>query len=209
MRILVLGGDGYLGWPTAMYFSARGHDVAIIDNMIKRYWEAEVGVEPLFPIRSLKQRIAQWRALTGHSIVVTVADIGKVAKLRGPGVPDKAATANSHLCLPWRMMSQMMERPGTAESRWPTTPSIGQGRSLRRHRTPIRSVFRAQFLGPARDPEPVEEARLRPQNGRQQIARSAGLTSTSRLLPGPEWVAGGPASPHGVRRPEDSRRARP
>jgi hypothetical protein len=46
-----------------------------------------------------------------------VADIGKVAKLRGPGVPDKAATANSHLCLPWRMMSQMMERPGTAESR--------------------------------------------------------------------------------------------
>lgn len=75
MRILVLGGDGYLGWPTAMYFSARGHDVAIIDNMIKRYWEAEVGVEPLIPIRSLKQRVAQWRALTGHSIEVTVADI--------------------------------------------------------------------------------------------------------------------------------------
>ena len=50
MRILILGGDGYLGWPTAMYLSNRGHEVAVVDNMVKRFWEAEIGVEPLVQV---------------------------------------------------------------------------------------------------------------------------------------------------------------
>ena len=49
-RILVLGGDGYLGWPTAMAFSRAGHRVAVVDNFAKRQWELELGVRPLFPV---------------------------------------------------------------------------------------------------------------------------------------------------------------
>lgn len=75
MRILILGGDGYLGWPTAMYFSARGHDVGVLDNMVKRQWEAEVGAEPLFPVPTLTSRIARWRAETGRTIDSFVVDM--------------------------------------------------------------------------------------------------------------------------------------
>ena len=53
MRILILGGDGYLGWPTAMHFSNLGHDVAIADNMIKRHWEEQMGASPLFEIKNI------------------------------------------------------------------------------------------------------------------------------------------------------------
>jgi UDP-sulfoquinovose synthase len=81
MRVLILGGDGYLGWPTAMSFSARGHEVAVVDNMIKRYWEAEVGVEPLVPVRSLKHRIAKWKNLTGRKIDLYVGDIATNPRL--------------------------------------------------------------------------------------------------------------------------------
>lgn len=65
LSVLILGGDGYLGWPTAMHFASRGHDVHIIDNMAKRKWEAEVGAEPLFPIPPLKKRVGRWNSLEG------------------------------------------------------------------------------------------------------------------------------------------------
>jgi UDP-sulfoquinovose synthase len=77
MRILVLGGDGYLGWPTAMYFSARGHEVAVVDNMLKRYWEAEIGVDPLLPVPTLFRRVRRWKDLTGKSIELLVGDIAR------------------------------------------------------------------------------------------------------------------------------------
>ena len=57
MRILVLGGDGYLGWPTAMYLSARAHDVAVLDNFSKRHWEFEFNAQPLIPISTLQDRV--------------------------------------------------------------------------------------------------------------------------------------------------------
>lgn len=74
MRVLVLGGDGYLGWPTAMYFSTRGHEVAVVDNFSKRRWELEEGIEPLIPIPTLHRRIARWREETGLSIEMHVGD---------------------------------------------------------------------------------------------------------------------------------------
>lgn len=77
MRILILGGDGYLGWPTAMYLSQRGHEVAVADNIIKRYWEAEIGVEPLGPIRPLHIRVQRWRELTGKDIPLFIGDIAE------------------------------------------------------------------------------------------------------------------------------------
>ena len=75
MRILVLGGDGYLGWPTAMYLSARGHAVGVIDNFAKRRWEVELNVEPLMPIRTLHDRVKAWQEVTGNKIELFVGDL--------------------------------------------------------------------------------------------------------------------------------------
>jgi UDP-sulfoquinovose synthase len=75
MRILVLGGDGYLGWPTAMYLSARGHNVGVIDNFAKRRWEMELNVEPLMPIRPLHDRVKAWFEVTGKRIELFVGDL--------------------------------------------------------------------------------------------------------------------------------------
>lgn len=77
MKILILGGDGYLGWPTAMYLSKKGHDVAILDNMIKRYWEAEIGIEPLIPIRPLHIRVKKWYEVSGKKIHTYIGDIAE------------------------------------------------------------------------------------------------------------------------------------
>ena len=65
MDILILGGDGYLGWPTAMYLAAKGHNVAVVDNMSKRVWEAECSVEPLFPISTISSRVNRFEEMTG------------------------------------------------------------------------------------------------------------------------------------------------
>ncbi|MDX6604364.1 MAG: UDP-sulfoquinovose synthase, partial [Solirubrobacterales bacterium] len=68
MRILILGGDGYLGWPTALRFSARGHEVAIVDDFSRRRWHREAGTGSLTPIADLDERIAAWRELGGEEI---------------------------------------------------------------------------------------------------------------------------------------------
>jgi UDP-sulfoquinovose synthase len=75
MRILVLGGDGYLGWPTALHLSAAGHDVAVADNFARRGYDEEMGVESLVPISSLEQRIAAWQECSGETIESYVADL--------------------------------------------------------------------------------------------------------------------------------------
>ncbi len=68
MRILVLGGDGYLGWPTAMRLSAGNHEVAILDDLSRRRWHEELGSGSLTPISSLADRTDAWAQLTGHQI---------------------------------------------------------------------------------------------------------------------------------------------
>jgi len=75
MRILILGGDGYLGWPTAMHFSARGDDVMVVDNFAKRRWELEEGIEPLRAVPTLHRRIAKWNDVTGKKISLAVGDL--------------------------------------------------------------------------------------------------------------------------------------
>ena len=74
-RILVLGGDGYLGWPTAMAFSRAGHRVAVVDNFAKRRWELEIGVRPLLPILTLHERVRAWREITGLEMELHVGDL--------------------------------------------------------------------------------------------------------------------------------------
>jgi len=76
MRILILGGDGYLGWPTAMYFSARGHDVHVVDNYLRRRAHDEAGTDSLTPIgRDLPDRAEAWRSVSGYLIGVTEGDL--------------------------------------------------------------------------------------------------------------------------------------
>lgn len=83
MRILILGGDGYLGWPTAMYLSRRGHAVGVLDNFAKRRWELELNVEPLVPIRTLQDRVADWREVTGLGMEVFVGDLRNYGVVEG------------------------------------------------------------------------------------------------------------------------------
>ena len=68
MRVLILGGDGYLGWPTAMRFSEQGHDVSVVDNFSRRRWHVENSTDSLTPIRSLDDRIEAWREVSGNEI---------------------------------------------------------------------------------------------------------------------------------------------
>ena len=74
-RVLVLGGDGYLGWPTAMAFSRAGDRVAVVDNFAKRQWELELGVQPLFPIPTLHERVRAWREVSENDMEVHVGDL--------------------------------------------------------------------------------------------------------------------------------------
>jgi UDP-sulfoquinovose synthase len=69
MRILILGGDGYLGWPQALYLSQKGHEVAILDNLARRQFDLKQGFDSLIPIQTPHQRIERWAQLTGEHIV--------------------------------------------------------------------------------------------------------------------------------------------
>jgi UDP-sulfoquinovose synthase len=75
MRILVLGGDGYCGWPTALHLSNRGHEIAVVDSFVRRSWDHELGAQTLTPILPLSDRLRIWRRLTGKEIESFVGDI--------------------------------------------------------------------------------------------------------------------------------------
>jgi UDP-sulfoquinovose synthase len=75
MQILVLGGDGYLGWPTALHLSALGHEVAVNDNFARRGYDEEMGVESLIPIATLEDRIAAWQEISGKTIRAYIGDL--------------------------------------------------------------------------------------------------------------------------------------
>ncbi len=76
MRILILGGDGYLGWATAMRFSNRGHEVHVVDNYLRRLAHKEAGTDSLTPIGAgLPERTAAWTDVTGKQIGYTQGDL--------------------------------------------------------------------------------------------------------------------------------------
>lgn len=68
MKILVLGGDGFCGWPTSLHLSAQGHDLVIVDNLSRRNIDNELEVSSLTPIRPIGERLRTWKELTGKSI---------------------------------------------------------------------------------------------------------------------------------------------
>ena len=75
MKVLVIGGDGYCGWATALYLSNRGYEVGILDSLVRRHWDNELGVETLTPIALIQQRLQRWQDLTGKSIDLFIGDI--------------------------------------------------------------------------------------------------------------------------------------
>lgn len=75
MRVLILGGDGYLGWPTSMNLSACGHEVLAVDSYLRRNLCREQDVKPLFSIPNLKQRAKLWRAHSGKTVSVQIGDL--------------------------------------------------------------------------------------------------------------------------------------
>ena len=109
MRVLILGGDGYLGWPTALRFSARGHEVAVLDNFSRRRWHREQGSSSLTPIRELSDRIRAWREISGNEIrsYVGAVEDGSfldevVAELR----PEAVVHYGEQPSAPYSMMSR-------------------------------------------------------------------------------------------------------
>ncbi len=75
MKVLVIGGDGYCGWATALYLSNRGYEVGILDSLVRRHWDNEIRVQTLTPIAPIQQRIQRWHDLTGKSIDLFIGDI--------------------------------------------------------------------------------------------------------------------------------------
>ncbi|HEY7415005.1 MAG TPA: NAD-dependent epimerase/dehydratase family protein [Ktedonobacteraceae bacterium] len=74
MRILILGGDGYLGWPQSLYLSKQGHQIAIFDNLARRHFDLEHGFDSLLPIHTIQTRVDTWKQLTGQSIELFIGD---------------------------------------------------------------------------------------------------------------------------------------
>jgi len=108
MRVLILGGDGYLGWPTAMRFSGKGHEVAVVDNFARRRWHELAGTDSLTPIASLEDRIAAWREVSGKTIEAHVGDVSEgtfVADLVRSFQPETIIHYGEQPSAPWSMQS--------------------------------------------------------------------------------------------------------
>ena len=76
MKVIVLGGDGFCGWPTTLYLSQRGYDVILVDNLSRRKIDVELGIESLTPIQSVSTRLDAWKSVSGKEIRYYPIDIG-------------------------------------------------------------------------------------------------------------------------------------
>ncbi len=109
MRILVLGGDGYLGWPTALHLSALDHEVAVNDNFARRGYDEEMGVESLVPIATLDERIGAWREISGKQIKAYVGDLCDAAfvhQMVGDFRPETIVHFGEQRAAPYSMIDQ-------------------------------------------------------------------------------------------------------
>jgi UDP-sulfoquinovose synthase len=83
MKICILGGDGYCGWATALYLSRQGHEVSIVDSLVRRQWDKDLAVETLTPILSMPERLDLWSQLTGKAIRFFPGDVTDYEFLSG------------------------------------------------------------------------------------------------------------------------------
>lgn len=111
---MILGGDGFCGWPTALHLSARGHDVGIVDNFARRKADVELEAESLTPIRPLGTRIAAWKEVTGRELDFHLLDVAEdfdalVALLRS-WAPDAIVHFAEQRAAPYSMKSARHKR---------------------------------------------------------------------------------------------------
>lgn len=109
MRVLILGGDGYLGWPTAMHLSARGHEVVAVDNYLRRRVCREEDVEPLFPVPNLDERARLWEGASGHRIKVLIGDLTQwdfLSELFGEFAPEAIIHYAEQPSAPYSMLNR-------------------------------------------------------------------------------------------------------
>jgi UDP-sulfoquinovose synthase len=109
MKILVLGGDGYLGWPTSMHFAERDHDVAVVDSFHRRLWDHELGADSLLPILPLQDRVGLWASLGKRPIRSYVGDITDwefVERVFKEVRPDAIIHYAEHRAAPFSMLSR-------------------------------------------------------------------------------------------------------
>ncbi|WP_410872763.1 NAD-dependent epimerase/dehydratase family protein [Nocardia sp. A7] len=114
MRIFVLGGDGFCGWPSALHLSAHGHDVTIVDSGVRRRIDTELGVRSLTPIRTLDERVAAWRKATGKTIGTVEMDIAldyeDLTELLSAERPDSIVHFAEQRSAPYSMKSPAHKR---------------------------------------------------------------------------------------------------
>ncbi|CAM6088730.1 unnamed protein product [Calypogeia fissa] len=74
-KVMILGGDGNCGWATALHLSKKGYEVAIVDNLVRRLFDEQLGSQTLTPIASLQKRVQKWRTVSGETLSVYIGDI--------------------------------------------------------------------------------------------------------------------------------------
>ncbi|MDH6140439.1 UDP-sulfoquinovose synthase [Kitasatospora sp. GP30] len=114
MRVLVLGGDGFCGWPTALYLSDRSHEVTILDNLSRRAIDLELEVESLTPIRPIGERLRAWREVSGREIGFVRLDLAteydRLAELLPRLRPEAIVHFAEQRAAPYSMRSTQAKR---------------------------------------------------------------------------------------------------
>jgi UDP-sulfoquinovose synthase len=114
MRVLVLGGDGFCGWPTSLYLSDRGHDVTILDNLSRRKIDVDLEVDSLTPIVPIGERLRAWREVSGREIgfvsVDLAAEYDRLAAILRELRPDAIVHFAEQRAAPYSMRSQKTKR---------------------------------------------------------------------------------------------------
>jgi UDP-sulfoquinovose synthase len=114
VRVLVLGGDGFCGWPTSLYLSDRGHDVTVVDNLSRRKIDVELEVGSLTPIRPVGERLRAWREVSGRQIGFVDLDLAgeydKLVQLLAQARPDAVVHFAEQRAAPYSMRSEKARR---------------------------------------------------------------------------------------------------
>ena len=114
MKVLVLGGDGFCGWPTSLHLSDIGHDVTIVDNLSRREIDLELEVDSLTPIRPIGERIRVWKELTGKEIGFVHLDLAeeydRLEQLIKEVRPDAIVHFGEQRAAPYSMRNNIAKR---------------------------------------------------------------------------------------------------
>ena len=114
VKVLVLGGDGFCGWPTSLHLSDIGHDVIVIDNLSRRAIDVELGVDSLTPITSMQERVKVWKEISGKTIEFVNLDLAKeydrFAALLKSERPDAIVHFAEQRAAPYSMRNEVAKR---------------------------------------------------------------------------------------------------